>query len=109
MKTVEQKDMVQAFDLGRTHVHYFKTTGDAYDAAMTGEDIDTGNDVLVGDILVVESEQVIGLADTWPIAVTSQRGQFHAPAMDIVKYCADNGIPAMRLAQARAMAIDAGW
>lgn len=109
MTATTAKDLVQAFDLGRTHVHYFKTSGEAYDAAMTGTHPDSGDDVLIGDILVVESEQVIGLADTWPVAVTSQRGQLHAPALNIVSYCADNGIPHARLVQAQDMAADLNW
>ena len=48
----------------------FSSTADAYDAIMTEQ---------VGkyDVVVVESESVVGIADAWPVAVTEEHGQFH--------------------------------
>jgi hypothetical protein len=48
--------------------HRFDSTGDAYDASQTDESISNG------DVLVVESERVVGvLVDAWPVAVTPER------------------------------------
>lgn len=64
---------------------YFPTTGEAYDASQTGtawvpgvgeadgEEVDVVN----GDILVVSSERVVGVVDTWPVAVTHEHGALH--------------------------------
>jgi hypothetical protein len=43
---------------------HFPTSGEAYDACQRDETI---ND---GDVLVITSEGVVGIADTWPVAVT---------------------------------------
>lgn len=56
----------------KQQTHYFESTGDAYDRCMTEEDIKTG------DILIIESEKVVGLAWAWPIAVTKERGELHS-------------------------------
>ena len=53
------------------HVHYFESTGRAYDATQCDETIRTG------DILVIESEGVVGIADTWPFAITAETGKLH--------------------------------
>lgn len=53
-------------------VHVFGSTGAAYDASQTSEEISDG------DVLVVESERVVGImVEAWPIAVTRQSGEFH--------------------------------
>lgn len=52
--------------------HIFRSTGDAYDACQCDESIKRG------DVLVIESEGVIGVADTWPIAVTVVNGNLHS-------------------------------
>jgi hypothetical protein len=52
------------------NVHEFSDTGSAYDACQIGKVND-------GDVLVIESEQVVGVADTWPIAVTVNHGELH--------------------------------
>lgn len=52
-------------------IHFFNSTGEAYDATQCDENIKNG------DILVVRSECVVGLADTWPVAVTHHHGAFH--------------------------------
>lgn len=55
-------------------IHRFETTGEAYDACQC-DDIDDG------DVIVIERERVVGVADTWPFAVTVERGHLH-----VVKY-----------------------
>jgi hypothetical protein len=52
-------------------IHKFESTGNAYDACQCDEDIKNG------DILVIASEGVIGIADTWPFAVTAEAGSLH--------------------------------
>lgn len=54
--------------------HYFETTGEAYDATQCRDDVASG------DVLVVESEFVVGVADTWPVAVTLACGHLHSPS-----------------------------
>ncbi|MFJ4686520.1 hypothetical protein [Streptomyces sp. NPDC088789] len=49
----------------------FDSTGEAYDAVQCRDDIRDG------DVLVIEHEQVIGLADTWPFALTEKHGELH--------------------------------
>ena len=56
--------------IARRH-HAFETTGNAYDVVQTDETIRTG------DTLVVLAEQVIGIAMTWPFAVTASAGKLH--------------------------------
>lgn len=52
-------------------VHVFDSSGSAYDCCQCDESIETG------DILVIPSEQVVGIADAWPIAVTANAGKLH--------------------------------
>jgi hypothetical protein len=52
-------------------VHTHDSTQDAYDACQTE---DTHKD---GDILHIPSEGVVGLVDTWPLAVTVAHGELH--------------------------------
>ena len=54
-----------------TKTHEFDSTGEAYDACQCDDTIKTG------DTLVIKSEGVVGVAHTWPIAVTVTRGEFH--------------------------------
>jgi hypothetical protein len=56
-----------------TKVHTFETTGEAYDACQCSDDIANG------DTLLIPSEGVVGIADTWPVAVTFAFGKLHAP------------------------------
>lgn len=53
-------------------VHEFSRTGFAYDACQCDEQIQDG------DILLIPNEGVVGVADTWPVAVTEERGCLHA-------------------------------
>ncbi len=52
-------------------VHFFDSTGEAYDACQCDDTINTG------DVLVIESEQVVGVAHTWPVAITRNNGVLH--------------------------------
>jgi hypothetical protein len=54
-----------------TRIWVFNSTGDAYDACQCNEEIQDG------DCLLVEEEGVVGLAWTWPIAVTKELGDLH--------------------------------
>lgn len=54
---------------GDTPIHYFDTTGDAYDAANTWLEH--------GSVICVPNENVIGLSWTWPIAVSAEAGELH--------------------------------
>lgn len=49
----------------------FSSTSRAYDACQTDDRIRDG------DVLVVESERVAGVASTWPTAVTQESGVLH--------------------------------
>ena len=49
----------------------FESTGDAYDT------IQCNDEIRKGDIVLVPSERVVGLADTWPVAPTEACGQLH--------------------------------
>ena len=52
-------------------IHKFESTKEAYDACQWDEDIKRG------DLLVIESEGVVGVADTWPYAITEAHGELH--------------------------------
>ena len=52
----------------------FESTGDAYDACQCDESVRDG------DILLIVSEGVVGIADTWPVAVTEKHGNLHTLA-----------------------------
>ena len=52
-------------------IHKFDTTGEAYDAVQCDPEIKNG------DFLFVPSEQVIGIAYTWPFALTKNHGALH--------------------------------
>ena len=49
----------------------FDSSGEAYDACQCRDEIKTGH------ILIVPNEKVVGIAHTWPIAVTVERGNLH--------------------------------
>jgi hypothetical protein len=63
----------------------FDSTGDAYDATQCDESIQNG------DALVIQSEGVVGLAWTWPVAVTVQAGDLHAVEGSAAAVVADAG------------------
>lgn len=56
--------------------HQFESTGAAYDATQCREDIKNG------DCLFIPEERVVGLAATWPVAITANAGNLHALADD---------------------------
>ena len=51
--------------------HHFDSTREAYDDAQLNADI---ND---GDVLIIESEEVVGLVGDFPVAVTEWTGDLH--------------------------------
>lgn len=53
-------------------LHAFETTGNAYDATQSDEQIKSG------DTLIVLKERVVAVAYTWPLAVTAQAGALHS-------------------------------
>ena len=53
-------------------IHNFHDSGMAYDMCQCDENVKTG------DILNITCENVVGLAHTWPVAVTINFGSFHA-------------------------------
>ncbi len=55
-------------------LHAFETTGNAYDATQCDEQIKSG------DTLIILSERVVGVAYTWPFAVTAGFGKLHSLA-----------------------------
>lgn len=57
---------------GTNKAHLFDSTGEAYNACQCNSEIKTG------DTLVIGSEGVVGLADTWPFAVTDESGDLHS-------------------------------
>lgn len=53
-------------------VHHFDSSGEAYDASQSRDDIRDG------DVLTVPSERVVAvLNNAWPVAVTDNHGAFH--------------------------------
>lgn len=55
-------------------IHVFTSTGAAYDACQCDENIKTG------DTLLIAEERVVGIAHTWPFAVTPECGALHTLA-----------------------------
>jgi hypothetical protein len=71
-----------------TAVWTFTDSGDAYDSCQCREDIEDGQTLDCGD-------GVVGLAWTWPIAVTADRGKLHSPSgRDVRPLLRDAGISA---------------
>jgi|GEM_PF-1428119 hypothetical protein len=54
--------------------HIFESTKAAYNATMIGEEVS------IGDILIIPSEKVVGVAYAWPFALTEDTGALHALA-----------------------------
>lgn len=59
-------------------IHEFETTGEAYDACQCDETIRDG------DVLLIKSEGVVGLAHAWPCAVTVETGELHVGNLDVL-------------------------
>ena len=64
--------MSERFAFTTRRHHAFASTGNAYDATQCDEAIRTG------DTLIVLPENVVGVAMTWPFAVTQAHGHLHA-------------------------------
>jgi len=52
-------------------IHHFDSTVLAYAATQADDAVNEG------DTLIIESEKVVGLASTWPVAVTELSGELH--------------------------------
>lgn len=100
--------------------HFFRMSGEAYDACQTG--IHYAHDgeypVETGDILIIEKEKVIGIADTWPVAVTIERGHLHEPtegctvadALDWQnRFAGRKNLPMDAVERAKKLAAERGW
>ena len=91
---------------GRSYsVHWFESSGRAYDACQCSDAIKDG------DVLVVESERVVGIAHTWPVAVTVANGELHRLAAETTAESWANGNAALRhgFADARKVARRLGY
>lgn len=84
-------------------VHHFESTRDAYDASQCDEDVSTG------DILIIASEQVVGISYTWPFAVTKEAGGLHGVLVDDEEGRKFWKSFSESIAQAKAIALENGW
>ena len=78
----------------------FESSGSAYNASQCDEEIRTG------DILLVPKEKLVGLADTWPVAVTELHGDLHY-VLDLDETYPR--FPAGAVEGAVQLALDLGW
>ena len=86
-------------------VHQFDSTSEAYDATQCDESVKDG------DILVIKSEKVVGLATTWPFAISKAHGALHAlkPGIADDYLAAECRVSLAALQQARLMASANEW
>jgi hypothetical protein len=85
-------------------IHTFDSTGDAYDACQTDENIKNG------DCLFIPRERVVGLAATWPISVTATAGNLHVVNEGrLQSYTDDIGITRAQVDFAVRVAMRKGW
>lgn len=84
-------------------IREFSSTREAYAACQCDETIETG------DTLLIPSEGVVGLADTWPVAVTTASGDLHVVAEGMTIRDPSLGYDLDAIAQAEALAIDLGF
>lgn len=90
--------------MARTNIHRFASTGDAYDMTQCSDNIKTG------DLLVIESEKVVGFADTWPVAITKERGALHSIKDGrVVGYLTELGVTEAMLKSAIEMCRELGF
>ena len=54
----------------------FPSSGNAYDACNSREEMHTGR------IFTVESEKIVGISWAWPIAITKENGHIHSVSSD---------------------------
>lgn len=52
-------------------IHTFASTSEAYTQSMAR------GDIKIGDLLLIPSENVVGIAWAWPLAITRNHGQLH--------------------------------
>ncbi len=62
--------------MARRATHFFDSSSEAYDACMCSPKVKRG------DIIIVPSEKVVGVSDTWPVAITPETGELHSKADD---------------------------
>jgi len=83
----------------------FSDTVEAYDACNCDSEVKTG------DTILIPSEGVVGLAWTWPVAVTTTCGSLHAASIPICQL-KSRGIPVFSQEQidlAESMATSMGF
>jgi len=86
------------------NVHYFLSSGEAYDASQCDENIRNG------DVLVIKEEEVVGwLLDAWPVAITREHGEFHLPAVGKDPREFDNGKWVESISKAEQTAKELGY
>ena len=76
----------------------FDDTVEAYSACQCDENIKTG------DVLVIPSEGVVGIADTWPFAITEQQGHLHGLKITPREFFVKHGLNLEALACAEEVA-----
>lgn len=86
--------------------HYFESSAEAYDSTQIGE-TDGGVRVEMGDILIIPSEKIVGVCDTWPFAVTKECGSLHA-VKDWAAFYKDHPSPSIKSYVIQAVAIASG-
>ncbi len=104
---VEIREHFGVEDTMKIAIHTFDSTGDAYDACQCDESIRNG------DTLLIPSERVVGLADTWPIAVTREHGALyslkHGSSWSDWLSTLDNGRLLVAVAHAQQVAAQHGY
>jgi hypothetical protein len=58
-------------------IWFMDGSGEAYDRCQTDSDIDTGDTLVIDQGQDYSDERIVGLAGTWPVAVTVQCGALH--------------------------------
>ncbi|MFE4527164.1 hypothetical protein ACFRMO_08190 [Streptomyces anulatus] len=79
----------------------FQSTAAAYGACQCSEDIRDG------DVLVIEDEKVVGIAWTWPFALTEDFNELHVTTANPRTY--QGGIFAAGVDRAEQIAKERGW
>lgn len=81
-------------------IHECRSSEEAYDLAQG---------LPKGDILLIESEGVVGISWAWPIAITVENGELHETVDDNpTKFLKGEGL-ASNLVEAHALALDKGF
>jgi hypothetical protein len=73
----ELRAMLKALPIREPTIHECSTTARAYASCQVDERFQTG------DVLVIRDERVVGVADTWPTAITASVGCFHVIKEDV--------------------------